>query len=83
MDVISSCFFGIDTDSIKNPDNEVLQNIQAIFSSKIQNLKLLLARKSKNYRYSQNGMPFLRVISKLNFKWLLQDWRAISSKAAY
>ncbi len=55
MDVISSCFFGIETDSIKNPDNEVLQNIQAVFSSKIQNLKLVLARKSN----TQNSVLFI------------------------
>jgi hypothetical protein len=47
MDVISSCFFGIETDSIKNPDNEYIKNIQTVFSNSVRNPKMLLV--CKNY----------------------------------
>ncbi len=46
MDVISSCFFGIEMNSIKNPDNEYIQNIKTIFAGSVRNPKLLLVCKN-------------------------------------
>lgn len=42
VDVISSCFFGIQTDSIKDPNNEYLQQIQKVFSTTVRNPKILM-----------------------------------------
>ena len=43
MDVSSSCFYGLDINSIKEPNNKVLKNVENIFKQGIlQKLKLFL-----------------------------------------
>ena len=48
MDVSSSCFYGLDINSIKDPNNQVLKNVEKIFTPGIsQKLKLFLLCKIK------------------------------------
>ena len=42
LDVISSCCFGMDINSLSDPNNEFLKNLQKIFSSGTRNPKFIL-----------------------------------------
>ena len=47
LDVISSCCFGMDINSINGPNNEFLKNLQILFSGLSRNPKLILICKNR------------------------------------